>query len=162
MPSIRPGGTNSLKKIDFSTPPRTCTSRGGRCTRADFSLHYSSLRRPTTAAPAQQQHVGAPPRPLCEPRAAFGKHLWRIYRPLGSKNSARAPRRLCALSRPGAPSDAERTGRNRHLRTRHVPNLACNPNGDEKKMRFSDSACSCCSVTCRAHPPQEPYGSGHN
>ena len=60
MPSIRPGGTNSLKKIDFFTPPRTCTSPGGRCTRADFSLRYGILRRPTTTAPAQQ-HVGAPP-----------------------------------------------------------------------------------------------------
>ena len=60
MPSIRPGGTNSLKKIDFPTPPRTCTSPGGTCTRSDF------LRTIVTSAA---------PRPWSRPNGMWGRPL---------------------------------------------------------------------------------------
>ena len=111
MPSIRPGGTNSLEKIDFSTPPRTCTSPGGTCTRSVLSVRYSSQRWPTAMSPAQW-HVGAPLRRSARQGPLSGS--------VGSRFSARSRRKtapgppaVCAHSaapaRPLAPKGREGT-----------------------------------------------------
>jgi len=161
MASIRPGGTNSLKKIDFSTPPRTCTSPGGTCTRSDFLCAIVAR---------------ATPRPLPRPNGMRGRPFAALrangpvmaalaadFSParVAIRYGARTPRRLCALSRPCAPSGAERTGRNRHLRTSHVPNLAFSPNGDEKKWHFQIGPAPAAQESSGAHPPRSRYATDH-
>ena len=123
--------SGNQKKIDFPHPTSYMYEPRGYVYEVGFFAHYSNQRRPTAMAPAQW-HGGALS-PLCAPMAPLWQRWQPIFRPLGSQYHARTPRRLCALSRPCAPSGAERTGRNRHLRTSHVPNLAFSGNGDEKK-----------------------------
>ena len=100
-----------------------------------FFARYSSQRWLTAMAPGQW-HVGAPHSPLCAPRAPFWQRWWPIFRPLGSQNRARTPRRLCALRSRSAPAEARTTGSNRLACSRCVPTFSRGGFGTEKKCDF--------------------------
>ena len=121
----------SKKKSNFPTPPRTCTSPGGTCTRSDFLC--AIVARETPRPLSRPNGMRGRPFAALRAKGPFMAALAADFPPARVANPRPTPRRLCALSRPRAPSGAERTGRNRHLRTNHVPNLAFSPIGDEKK-----------------------------
>ena len=80
--------------------------------------------------------MGAPHSPLCAPRAPFWQRWWPIFRPLGSQNRARTPRRLCALRSRSAPAEARTTGSTRPACSRCVPTFSRGGFGTEKKCDF--------------------------
>ena len=79
---------------------------------------------------------GGAPSPVFSPRAPLWQRWQPIFRPLGSQNRARTPRRLCALRSRSAPAEARTTGSNRPACTRCVPTFSRGGFGTEKKCDF--------------------------
>ena len=79
---------------------------------------------------------GGAPSPVCSPRAPLWQRWQPIFRPLGSPNRARTPRRLCALRSRSAPAEARTTGSNRLACSRCVPTFSRGGFGTEKKCDF--------------------------
>ena len=96
MPSLRPGGTNSLKKIDFFTPPRTCTSPGGTCTRSDFS-HAIAASAGSRPWPRANGMWGRPIRRSARQGPLFGS-AGSLFSARSGRKTAPAPPAVCALS----------------------------------------------------------------
>ena len=155
MPSIRPGGTNSLKKIEFCTPPRTCTNPGGTCTRSDFLC--AIVARET-------------PRPLSRPNGMRGRPFaaLRANGPVMAALAADFSPARVAIRRPHPPPFVRTQPPLRALWRRkdgkepppaHQPRAkSCfQPKWRREKMTFSDWASSCCSGELWSpRPPQEP------
>ena len=135
--------SGNQKKSTSPTPPRTCTSRGGMCTRSDFSCAILA---------------SAGPRPKPRPNGMWGRPFaaLRAKSPfLGASAADFSPARF-AKPRPRRPPFVRTQPPLRALWRRkdgkepppaHQPRTkSCfQPKWRREKMRFSDQASSCCS-----------------